>query len=149
MRSDEFRRRRLLRAGVGSVALLALPPARGHEYFAARFKLIHPWTRESAPGATSAKICMTFEDVSETDYLIGATTPYAEGAEAGGLGTGAKFRIEIPKGKRTEFSEDGVHLRLTRLTEPLFLGRELPVTLVFAKSGELKASFLVDFEAKS
>lgn len=140
-------RRALLRTGMAAGAATLLPAARAHEYFTTHFTLIHPWTRASAPGATTAMICMTFDEVLEDDRLIGADTPLAGGAETGGGSAGKVLDIDIPKGIKTELTETGVHLRLVRLKQPLELAREYPIMLAFAKAGRLRASFLVDFPA--
>jgi copper(I)-binding protein len=60
---------------------------------------------------------------------------------------GGALNLMIPAGKTTEFTEAGEHLLLVGLTSPLLLGRELPMTLTFAKSGQLRATFLVDYPA--
>jgi copper(I)-binding protein len=147
MNMNDMRRRGFLRAGIASGAGLLVPAAWAHEYFSTNFTLIHPWTRASAPAATTAMVCMTFDDVTETDRLIGATTMLAEGAEFGGKAAGTALDIVIPKQQKTEFSEAGAHVRLVRLRQPLEMGREYPITLVFAKAGSLRATFLVDFPA--
>jgi hypothetical protein len=138
-------RRTFLKASLTAGTALLLPPARAHEYFTANFTLIHPWTRASAPGATSAMVCMTFDDVIESDRLIGASSMVAESAEMGGPGAGSG--ILIPKGAKTELSEAGMHVRLLRLKFPLAIAREYPMNLVFEKAGTLRATFLVDYEA--
>ena len=143
--SIDLRRRILLRAGAAAGSALWLPGAGAHEYFTTHFTLIHPWTRASKPGATTAMICMTFDEVNEADRLVGAETPLADGAETGGKPAGTAVDIEIPKGVKTEFTESDVHLRLVGLNQPIELAREYPLTLTFAKAGRLRASFLVDY----
>ena len=103
--SARLGRRGVLQAGLAIVAGGFVPGARAHEYFTANFTLIHPWTRASAPGATSANICMTFDEVTSSDRLIGASSPLAEGAEMGGNGVGRALDIAIPQGIKTELTE--------------------------------------------
>lgn len=150
--SARFGRRGVLRAGL-AIASGGLfhqsKTAQAHEYFTANFTLIHPWTRASAPGATTANICMSFDEVTRSDRLIGASSPLAEGAEMGGNGVGRALDIAIPQGIKTELTETGVHLRLVGLKQPLELAREYPMTLVFALSGSLRATFLVDYPPAS
>jgi copper(I)-binding protein len=87
--------------------------------------------------------------VIEPDRLVGLSTPLADGAEAGGDDAGAALNILIPRGKRTEFTEAGVHVRLVRLKLPMEMGREYPMTLDFARAGRLQATFLVDYAASA
>lgn len=147
--SITFYRRRFLGAGLAVGVAALVPGAEAHEYFAPHFILIHPWTRASAPGATTAMVCMSFDEVTDSDRLIGASTPVAEAAEPVTPGTGGVSGIVIPKGVKTEFSETGAHLRLLRLKFPLELGREYPITFSFERSGLLRGSFLVDYEANT
>ena len=138
-------RRGVLSAGMALGASLMIPRARAHEFFAISLTVIHPWTRASADGATSAIVSMKFEDIVRTDHLIGAETPVADGAELGGDGAGAIFEFPIREGQNAELSETGVFLRLLRLRFPLLLGREYPLTLVFRHAGPLQAALLIDF----
>lgn len=137
-------RRELLRHGLGLALALALPAARAHEYFTPYLTVIHPWTRASRPGATTAIVSMEFVEVTQTDRLIGAHTPVASGAELGGEGVGPDFDFVIPAGRDSALSEAGVFLRLLGLTQPLEQGREFPLTLVFARAGVTRAALLID-----
>jgi copper(I)-binding protein len=138
-------RRNALRTCLALGGLLWLPAARAHEFFTGHLTIIHPWTRATAPGATTAVVSLTFEDVTTSDRLVGAMTPLAEAAELGGKGAPKGFDYEIPAGQVTEFTEGGVHLRLLGLKEALMLGREYPLTLVFAKAGPIRAALLIDY----
>ncbi len=51
----------------------------------------------------------------------------------------------IHEGQTTVLSEAGMHLRLVGLKFPLLVGREYPMTLVFAKAGPIKARLSVDY----
>lgn len=144
---DRFplRRRSVLRAGAAFGVSLLAPAARAHEFFSSSLTVIHPWTRASAEGATSAIVSMIFQDVIQTDRLIGVQTPVAEAAELGGAAEGPTLDFLIREGHDAELTEAGVHLRLLRLKHPLLLGREYPMTLVFAKAGAIRAALLVDY----
>jgi copper(I)-binding protein len=147
MKKTLHHRRALLRNGLALSATLMLPTARAHEFFTPYLTVIHPWTRASNPGATTAVVSLRFEDVTASDRLVGASTPMAAGAELAGKGAPAQFDFEIPPGRTTEFTEDGVHLLLLSLKKPLLLGREYPLQLVFAKAGPIAAALLIDFPA--
>ena len=139
------RRRDLLRVGLALAIGTATAAARGHEFFTPNLTVIHPWAHASADGDTTAVVSMTFEDVVAADHLIGAETPLASGAELGGAVTGQGFDFAIEPGHGAALAEDGVYLRLTGLKAPLQLGREYPLTLVFAKAGRVKAALLIDY----
>ena len=138
-------RRGLLHAGLAFGTSLWVPAVRAHEFFTVNLTVLHPWTRATAEGATSAIVSMKFEDVLNTDHLIGAVTPVAEGAELGGEGAGPEFDFPIHAGQPAELTETGVYLRLVGLKFPLLMAREYPLTLVFAKAGPVKAALLVDY----
>jgi hypothetical protein len=139
-----------LAAGLALGAGLALPrQARACELQAANFRLIHPWSRATLPGAEQAALCMTFEDVTADDRLIGVETPVAAGAEpAGGDAAAAAGALDlpIPAGRSTVWHDEGVHVRLTGLRLPLQVGRDYPLTLYFAESGAVLARLSVDFD---
>lgn len=129
----------------GTLALAA-PALHAHEFFTGKLTVIHPWTSATEPGQTSAVVSMKFQDVTETDRLVGVRTPVAEGAELGGMAVGSSaLDFEIPAGRDTQLRADGVHLRLTGLTMPLYQGREYPLTLVFEKAGPIRCALLIDF----
>lgn len=140
-----FDRRSLLRSGLA----LALAPLAGSsracEFYAPNFTLIHPWTRASRPGASSAVVCMKFQDVTQADRLIGVQTLVADGAELGGAVAGPALDFAIPPGQTSELAEAGVYLRLVGLKFPLEMARSYPMTLVFAQAGEIRATLNVDY----
>lgn len=138
-------RRAALRACAALGVSLLVPAARAHEFFSSSLTVIHPWTRASAEGATTAIVSMVFQDVIQTDRLIGVQTPVAEGAELGGAGVAPALDFLIREGQTTELSEAGVHLRLLGLKIALLQGREYPMTLVFEKGGAIRAALLVDY----
>lgn len=140
-----LQRRRVLRAGLGLVAALAFPAARACDFFTANLRIGHVWTRASGD-RRDAVVCMSFDDVTLDDRLIGARTPMAEGAEIGGLLARPTVDFFIPRGEVTVLGESGSHLRLTGLRQPLELGRSYPLTLVFERGGAVSADIDVDYE---
>lgn len=138
-------RRTVLTGGLAFAAALVVPAARACEVYTPSLTIVHPWTRASAPGATTAIVCMTFQDVVQSDRLIGAQTPVAEGAELGGDDNGSFLNFAIHEGQTTVLSEQGVHLRLVGLKVPMQAGRSYPMTLMFAKGGAAHATLSVDF----
>lgn len=144
--NTSFPRRGLLQAGLALGAGLVLPAARACEFYTGNLTIVHPWTRASAAGATTAIVCMSFLDVTQTDRLIGAQTPVADGAELGGDATaGPGLDFEIAAGQTAVLSERGVHLRLVGLKFPLPVGRTYPLVLSFEKAGPINATLTVDY----
>jgi copper(I)-binding protein len=143
--SAVVRRRGLLKAGVAFGAGVLLNPVRAHQFYTVGFTVVHPWTRATAEGTSSARICMIFEDVAEDDRLIGARSPLAEDATLIGTDVLSQPGLAIPAGRTTTLSETGMHLLLHGLNQPLYIAREYPITLLFEKVGALKATFTVDY----
>lgn len=140
-----FPRRSVLRAGLALSVPLALPQARACEYFADGLRISHPWTRATAPGATTAVLCMGFDEVSADDRLIAVETPVAEAAEMGGLSAGREVNFLIPAGQSSALSEHGSFVRLLGLKHPLEVGRIYPLNLGFERAGLVIAKLNVDF----
>jgi copper(I)-binding protein len=144
-----LRRRRLLGAAAGFGAALAWPAVRACEIQAEHFRLIHPWTRATAPDERTAVLCMSFEDVTRDDALVGVETPVARGAEAAGLPAAApdeRLELPIPAGRQTVLAENGPHVRLTGLAFALQVGRDYPLVLHFRESGAVLARLSVDLD---
>ena len=108
-----IRRRDILRRGVALSAALLVPGARACEFFSAHMRIYSPWARASVQGASTAILCMTFDEVTQTDRLIGVETPVASGAELGGSRASRTLDLLIPQGRDTELTETGTYLRLT------------------------------------
>ncbi len=142
--NHSIRRRAVLHAGVALCASLVIPPVRACEYFTGTLRITHPWTRATGPD-TFAVVCMRFDEVTETDRLIGVETPVAAGAELVGERTGAGVNLLIPQGRETLLSEDGTHIRLLGLKHPLLIARSYPLKLVFEKGGIVGAILNVDY----
>lgn len=138
-------RRAAMRASLGLAMATAGVPAPACEFYAQRFTLIHPWTRASRQGATTAVVCMSFRDINGADRLVGLDTPVAEGAELVGSEAGTALDLVIPDGGLFELTERGLHIRLTGLRHPLEIARAYPLTLNFERSGELRAALNVDY----
>lgn len=140
-------RRVLLRAGLALGTSLIVPAARACEYVTSTLRITHPWTRATAPDATSAVVCMKFDEVTQADRLILVQSPIAEGAAMAGadaLATGAVDFL-IPEGRETHLDDTGIHVRLTGLRFGLEPGRSYPLRLGFEKGGVVQAILSVDY----
>jgi hypothetical protein len=138
-------RRHALRAGLAIGAVLLTPRARACEIIADYLRVVHPWTRSTPPGATEAVLCMTIDEVTAPDRLVGVETPVAEGAAMGGVGAGPTVDFPVETGGRFVLDESGTFVRLRGLRHPLSVGREYPLRLIFEKSGIVLAELSVDF----
>ena len=156
MTTPPLHRRQWLQAGLAIGTTLWLPPAHACEFFSTHLRITHPWTRASAPGATTAVVCMKFDEVMQADRLIAVETPVAQAAELVTAGTGASggergataidgLNFPIPAGRETQLHEAGPHLRLLGLQFPLELAREYPLKLIFDLGGAVNATLSVDY----
>lgn len=144
--SYPVRRRAVLHAGLAVGVALVAPAARACEFFTTHLRVLRPWTRATAQGDAFAVLCMTFDQVTSADRLIGIETPVAAGAELAGVGAGPSVDLVIPAGQETVLSESATFIRLLRLKHPLEMGRSYPLRLVFEKGGAVDADLDVDFE---
>jgi hypothetical protein len=138
-------RRRLLIA-LGATALV--PPARACEFFSSHLRIWHPWTRATRVDADTAKLCMRFDEVRLADRLIGIETPVAGGARLAGPGAPEgrqDLSLPIREGQELTLAEDGLHIELLDLQQPLQVGRSFPLRLVFESAGTVEAALNVDY----
>lgn len=140
-------RRHALRAGAALGLGLAGVRAHACEFFASTLRVTHPWTRATPDGADHAMVCMTFDEVSEDERLVGVRTPVAARVElVGADGSPLPLDFAIPAGRVTRLAEHGPRLRLVALAMPLELTRTYPLQLEFAKAGVLRADLSVDYQ---
>ena len=151
MRRTIGRRGRLC-MGAGFGVSIFVPAARACELITSTLRVTHPWTRATGPEATTAVLCMKFDEVQEADRLISVQSPVAAGAEMAGAGAemagagaGPTVDFVIPRGGETLLSESGTYVRLTGLKFPLLVGRSYPLTLGFEKAGNYIATLSVDY----
>ncbi len=111
-----------------------------------------PWMRATVRGASVAAGYLTLTNKgTESDVLVSARTDKAERAEihesklVDGLMTMRAMPkgVEIKPGATVVFKPEGLHLMLVGLTGPLLPGESVPVTLHFAKAGDVAADFAV------
>ncbi len=138
-------RRHFVHTACGLGAALLLPSARACEVVTSTLTIIHPWTRASEGGASTALVGMRLQDVNETDRLIGVRTPVAVSAQIEGSGAGPGIDLLIPAGETVTLGDDGPRLRLLGLLTALHAGTEHPLTLVFEKAGPVRARLSVDY----
>jgi copper(I)-binding protein len=133
--------------------LLVLVASVGHAIAAGPITIERPWARASAPGQTVGGGFMTIvhQDDGE-DRLISASTPIAREVQIHSMNMdGGVMRMRpvegglaIPAGGRVVLQPGGLHLMFMDIGAPLVAGSTFPVTLRFAKTGEVKVEFSVE-----
>jgi copper(I)-binding protein len=145
MTSPALNRRHLIIA-LGAAGLAR--PAQACEFFSSRLRIFHPWTRATRIDADTARLFMRFDEVETSDRLVGIQTPLAGGARLAGPGAPADAQglsLLIPAGETLTLAEDGLHIELLDLKQPLQIGRSYPMHLHFEAAEPVKAMFNVDF----
>ncbi len=140
-------RRHLLIAATAGLWGLARP-AQACDFFSSRMRIWHPWTRATRVDADTATLCMRFDEVQKTDRLIGVESPVFGGARLAGPTADAQAKgvdLLIREGQELTLSEDGLHIELLDLQQPLQIGRSFPLRLLFASGDAVNAQLNVDF----
>jgi len=109
----------------------------------------HVWSRAALAGHEGA-VYLTITDTGPADTLTGAETPVAamahlhESLDDNGV---MKMRpvasLPIEPGKPVTLAPRGYHIMLTDLKQPLKEGDTFPITLIFAKAGQVTATATV------
>lgn len=136
-------RRHLLLAASSAYLGLARP-AQACEFFSSHLRIWHPWTRATRVDADTARLCMRFDEVQRSDRLIGVETPVAGGVRLAGAGA-QDLPLAIRQGQTLELTEDGLHLELLDLQQPLQVGRSYPLRLLFEFAEPVNATVNVDY----
>lgn len=135
-----------------AVPLLAIP-ALAHEYRKGSVTIDHPWTRQTAKGQSVGGGFMSIANAGATpDTLVSATSPVAQKVEIHSMkmdGGIMRMRplpdgLAIPAGGRMELKPGGFHIMLIGLKAPLALGKNVPLTLRFAKAGAVTVQLKVE-----
>ena len=107
------------------------------------------WSRAAMAGRTGV-VYLTITDTGAPDRLTAASSPVASKADLHESFTDngvAKMRdvttLPVEPGKPLTLSPDGYHIMLTGLKQPLKQGDTFPVTLSFAKAGQVTATVTV------
>ena len=108
--------------------------------------------RPTAPGLTTGVVYMTVANRGDSDdTLTGLSTPIAEKAEThrttdtGGVAKmDAVANLPVKAKGTVTFSPNGLHVMLMGLKQPLKLGDSFPLTLNFAKAGDVAVTVKVE-----
>jgi periplasmic copper chaperone A len=109
----------------------------------------HAWCRPAIAGHQGA-VYMTITDAGASDSLTGASTPVATTAELhrttndnGVMKMRAVPSLPVDQGASVTLTPGGYHLMLMNLKQDLNQGQSFPVTLTFAKAGQVTATVTV------
>jgi len=136
-----------------SLALLWLLASITPVFAADSIIIERPYARASAPGQMIGSGFMTIaHQGSSEDRLVSATTPIAREVQIHTMNMdGGVMRMRpvegglaIPAGGRVVLQPGGLHLMFMEISAPLVAGTVFPVTLRFAKAGEIKVEFNVE-----
>ena len=136
-------------------ALLAVGLAtqsQAHGYTQGEIAIIHPWSRATAARADTGAGYMTLRNGGQRpDRPASASSPRAARVEIHSMTmTGQIMRMRplvhglaLPPGEAVSLAPGGDHLMLIGLKAPLKQGEMVPLTLRFARAGEITVSLKV------
>ena len=140
-------------AALASALWLAASGAAGaHAYDVGSLHIGHPWIRATPNGAPTAAGYLTVTNHGQTaDRLLGGSTPLARSIEPHTMSmNGGVMRMrlapegfEIAPGATLTLAPGGNHLMLVAPAHTFKAGERVPVTLRFARAGEVKVDFVV------
>ena len=127
-------------------AALVVVPALAHNHENGDIQVRHAWSRATPPGA---KVGVGYMEIrnrgAQPDRLLSASTPLARSVEMHVTqreGEVTRMRqvetFEIPARERFALRPGASHLMLVDLARPLRQGERFPMTLRFARAGEME-----------
>lgn len=129
------------------VLIAAIPAAqtKAGDFRAGDITISNPWARASFGKAKSAAAYMTVKNGgANADRLIAVKSAIAKKAQIhhtqtkdGVMKMGSMKGLDLPGGGMAMLKPGGRHVMFMGLVEPLREGTSFPLTLVFAKAGEV------------
>ena len=141
------------------LATLVLPAcfANAHEYKAGDIQIAHPWSQELPPNAPTVAAYFVLHNTGKSpDTLLGVDTPIAGKAELhehvvqGDLMKMQRVpEVVIAPGAEVKFAPMAYHVMLLELKDRSLLsdGKRFPLTLHFAKAGDVSVDVAVQKQA--
>ena len=134
------------------IGLLLSSGVFAHDFKVGDLKIAHPWARPTVQGQMAGGGFLKVENTGKTaDRLISGTTAASERLELHTMameGDVMKMRqvegIDIPAGATVELKPGSFHVMFMGLKAPMKLGDKVPVTLKFAKAGEVTVEMWVE-----
>lgn len=131
-----------------AAALLAMPLAAFADE--AGIQVDHVWSRAAMAGHAGV-VYLTITDTGSQDTLTDVTTPVATKADLhesindhGVMKMRPVMSLVVEPGKPVTLAPGGYHIMLTGLKQALKQGDSFPVTLSFAKAGQVTAMVTVE-----
>jgi len=130
-------------------------PVLAHHYEAGDLHIGHPWSRETPPNAQTAAVYLTIHNHGgQDDRLLSAETPAAERVELhqhihqdGLMKMQPVAEVVISAGETVKFAPGGLHLMLFSPSKHYQDGERFPLTLHFARAGDVKVEVVVQKNA--
>ena len=141
------------------LSALVLPAcfANAHEYKAGEIQIAHPWSQELPPNAPTVAAYFVLHNTGKSpDTLLGVDTPIAGKAELhehvvqGDLMKMQRVpEVTIAPGAEVKFAPMAYHVMLLELKDRSLLsdGKRFPLTLHFAKTGDVTVEVAVQKQA--
>ncbi len=134
------------------LGLVAASAAEEHEYTVGSIHIVHPWSRETPPGANDAVGYVMIDNKGTTpDRLLGGSAEISGRFQIHEMKTEdgvMKMRelekgVEIAPGATVKFEPNGYHLMLLDLKTAPVEGKPFMGTLNFEKAGRVEVKFVV------
>lgn len=109
------------------------------------------WSRATSAQQPNGAAYFTIGNSGAADTLTGASTPQAASADlhetvtsGGVMQMRPLSSVAVPHGKLVTFAPGGLHVMLMGLKQPLKPGDSFPLTLTFAKAGDVTVNAKVE-----
>ena len=132
---------------------LVVPAAFAHSFDAGSLHIDHPWARPTVAKQPSGAAYISVENRGQAaDTLLRGSSPIAREVQIHSMkmeGNTMRMRevdkLEVaPKAKLEMKPGDGYHLMLIGLKQPLKVGEQFPLQLVFEKAGAVEVTVTVE-----
>lgn len=136
-----------------AITIVLATHAFAHGFTASTIEIVHPFFRETPPGAKTGAGYVILRNTGEAaDRLMGIETEAAAKVTFHRSVTendmvkmvSIEGGLEIPAGEEYRLGLDGSHAMLEELTAPIGLGQVIEGTLIFEKAGRIAITFEVE-----
>lgn len=136
-----------------AVVLAAALPAYAGPYRQGGLIINYPWAQPTVGAKTGAVFLTVDNNGLDDDVLMGGISPLADRVEvhetkrdaSGTVTTPLPRGLPVPAGESIELRPGGYHLVLTGLALNLEEGRSIPLTLSFARGGDVVVDVKIEW----